>query len=207
VKAYRYGGPAGAYHAKFAVADGERAAICTFNLTRRGFDRTCDFLLETTGRDLAGALEGVFDADAQGASPLRFLTLPEPVVLGPEWARAQIWEWLAGARRSIRLLDPRVSDPGLLRLLSRKQAQGVEVDWLAGAPRLGLAPHGRLTIVDDEMVIAGSCSLEPRALDSRRELAVCSRDPATVETALRFWRRFAGQAQGGGGRAPVRWAA
>jgi phosphatidylserine/phosphatidylglycerophosphate/cardiolipin synthase-like enzyme len=103
-------------------------------------------------------------------------TLPESItrrlIIGPERARLQFTDLLAGAESSIRIIDPKLSDPDLTALLAAKQAAGVAVEILKSR-RLGdLKSHGKLVLVDNRIGAVGSLALAALSLDFRREVAI-----------------------------------
>ena len=101
------------YHAKHMVADGNAALIATQNLTRKCFTRTRDFLLVTHDATIVRTLEQTFRADLDGK--------PAPstdrLIFGPEGSRERIEQLLGSATTSIRILDHKLSDPGVLAIL------------------------------------------------------------------------------------------
>jgi cardiolipin synthase A/B len=177
----------GKYHAKYMVADGRAAIVATQNLTRKCFTRTRDFLLVTQDPAVVGALARTFRADLDGK--------PAPVtarlILGPDASRDRIEQLLAAARTSIRILDHKMSDPGVLAILGDRTRNGVDVVVESGSDKAGKTPHGRLIIIDGVVAVFGSFALTTQSLDSRRELAVVIAEPALVEKLERQFEKAA----------------
>ena len=119
------------------------------------------------------------------------------LIVGPEQARAGFVALVSRATRRIRLIDPKISDPAMLLLLKKREAEGIQLD-IRGRSGLGsLVAHGKLMMIDDEAAAVGSISLSTLALEFRRELAVVTRDRSSLDTLNRFWDSLpAGDAQG-----------
>lgn len=189
----RYADPVVRYHAKYLVADRGPAVVASLNFTRKCFNTTCDFILVSHDSDLVAGVTQLFDADWRAPSS----TLPPPLsdrlIVGPDSARARLSTFLQEARRSIRLIDAKVTDPAMLELLRARQDEGVMVD-LRGEEGLGaLVPHGKLLIIDDSTAVIGSISLTTLAIEFRRELAVVVRDPRTLASLDQFWQSLPGR--------------
>jgi phosphatidylserine/phosphatidylglycerophosphate/cardiolipin synthase-like enzyme len=173
------------YHAKYVVADDGPAVVASLNFTRKCFESTCDFMLVSGDPALASALRGVFDGDWNGGT---FRPAAEDrLIVGPERARAGFVALIGEAARTIRLVDPKISDPAMLLLLKKREAEGIRVD-IRGRSGLGaLVAHGKLLMIDDQAAAIGSISLSTLALEFRRELAVVVRDRASLDILDRFW--------------------
>lgn len=179
VVVHRFAGSASGmkYHAKYAVADDRAALAGTFNLTRKCFRKTRDFLLVTRDAGIVAGLAALFRADALGGT---IQSGGGRLIVGPDHSRERIESLLAGARYSIRILDHKLSDPGILAILRDRRRNGVEVTIQRGAMAGALTPHGRLIVVDRAIAIFGSFALSQKSLDARRELAVAIDDPQLV---------------------------
>jgi phosphatidylserine/phosphatidylglycerophosphate/cardiolipin synthase-like enzyme len=167
------------YHAKYMVADERSALIGTLNLTRKCFRRTRDFLLETSDSDAVSSLVALFRGDMRGAPPPA-AALSRRLIVAPNDARVRIEALLANARRSIRIMDHKLSDPGILAILRDRQRHGVSVEVQQTDPAGTLVPHGRLVVIDSSIAIFGSLALSAKSLDGRRELAVVIQHPELV---------------------------
>jgi phosphatidylserine/phosphatidylglycerophosphate/cardiolipin synthase-like enzyme len=121
--------------------------------------------------------------------------------VGPEHARRALTRLLDQARHSIRIVDPKVTDPAILDLLKTKRAEGVEVTVL-GRQGLGqYVPHGKMLLVDGKIGVLGSLSLSALSLDFRREVAVVVHDRNCLEQMDRVFHRLADRPAPGRARA------
>jgi cardiolipin synthase len=183
----RYSDPVVKYHAKYVVADHGPAVVASLNFTDKCFRTTCDFLLVSTDAELVTGLLRLFDADWDGTAYPSSDLAAGRLIVGPEYARRRFAALLDQATRTIRLIDPKISDPGMLLLLKAKETQGTRVE-IRGRLGLGsLAPHGKLLIIDDDAAVIGSISLSILALEFRRELAVLIRDRHSLDALNQFW--------------------
>ena len=183
----RYGDAVVRYHAKYIVADDGPAVVASLNFTRKCFRSTCDFMLVSSDAALVAALRSVFDADWIGAPYRRANGSAGRLIVGPEDARAGFVALIGQAVRRIRLIDPKISDPAMLLLLRKREAEGIRVD-IRGRSDLGpLVAHGKLLMIDDHAAVIGSISLSALALEFRRELAVVVRDRPSLDVLEGFW--------------------
>ena len=185
-----YENPVMKYHAKYIVADNDRALVTSLNFTRKCFEETCDFLVFTEQPDVILGLQALFENDcASPAAPLPAIT--KRLIIGPEGARRRLTDALANAQNSIRIIDHRVTDPQILGLLHEKQAQGISVQVLGSGPMGGLICHGRMIVVDGKTGIIGSIHLSPPSLDSRREVAIVTEEPNLVAELYDYFENLA----------------
>ena len=183
----RYGDTIVRYHAKYIVADSGPAVVASLNFTRKCFESTCDFMLVSSDQRLVAALQLLFDADWDGVPYQPVEARADRLIVGPEQARAGFVALVDRATRRIRLIDPKISDPAMLLLLKKREAEGIQVD-IRGRSGLGsLLAHGKLLMIDDEAAAIGSISLSTLALEFRRELAVVIHDRSSLDTLNRFW--------------------
>lgn len=177
---HRYADPVVKYHAKYIVADDGPALVASLNLTRKCFSSTVDFVVTTYDPKVVSGLKRLFDADCQksGATPPRGLS--ERLIIGPEDARSRFTALIEGARRSVTLIDPDATDPGMLACLKSKTAEGVEVSLSRRGSFDGLSPHGKLLLIDGTTAVIGSLSLSALSLDFRREVAIVVDDARVV---------------------------
>lgn len=180
------------YHAKYMVADGNAALISTQNLTRKCFTRTRDFLLVTQDLRIVRTLQETFRADLEGKPA----PSTESLIFGPENSREHIEQLLGSATTSIRILDHKLSDPGVLAILRDRAHKGVDVVVENGAGTPGKIPHGRLIIIDGAVAVFGSFALTAQSLDTRRELAVVIQEPALVAKLERQFEKASKKAAG-----------
>jgi cardiolipin synthase len=182
---HRYGDAVVKYHAKYIAADERQALVGSANWTRKCLDETCDFMLTTRDRAVVRALAGLFAADAAGR-PLDAGAMHDRLLVGPEHARDRVEALLRGARRTIDIVDPKLTDPGMQRVLDERRAAGVRVVCHEGKRVGRLEAHGKLIVVDGRTAIVGSLSLSAMHLALRRELAIITTDRAAVDSLNRF---------------------
>jgi hypothetical protein len=111
VGVHRYYRPGIKYHAKYIVADDGPALVASLNLTRKCFRDTCDFLFTTRDRGVVDGLQSLFEADCNPTGASFSACISGRLIVGPERARAGVEGLLLEARRSIRIIDHRISDP------------------------------------------------------------------------------------------------
>ena len=177
---HRYADPVVKYHAKYIVADQGPALVASLNLTRKCFTSTVDFVVTTHDPDVVSGLTRLFDADCGKSEVPLPRGLSKRLIVGPEDARSRFTALLGGARRSIRLIDPGVTDPAIMARLKAKAAEGVQVSLLSHGNLHGMTPHGKLLIIDGATAVIGSVSLSALSLDFRREVAIIVDDPRCV---------------------------
>ncbi|HZO53721.1 MAG TPA: phospholipase D-like domain-containing protein [Bryobacteraceae bacterium] len=181
VRVRRYSRPGIKYHAKYIVADHTVALIASLNLTRKCFRDTCDFVFTTRDPGVVNGLHSLFEADSNPSGISFSECVSSRLVIGPERARAGIGAVLLEARRSIRIIDHRISDPWIVELLQSRRAAGVTVETLEHRALAGLLSHGKLILIDESAAIVGSMALSTPSLDLRRELSVVIRDAACIK--------------------------
>jgi cardiolipin synthase len=188
VKVHHYARTEAKYHAKYIVADASTALVCSLNFTRKCFRRTCDFLTVTSDPEIVSALSAMFQADAGGfEQPAQ--TASDRLILAPEGARSAITGLLMKARKSIRIIDHKLSDPDIVDLLEARRREGVEVEMIGQGMIKGLQPHGKLILIDESVAVFGSIALSRQSLDSRREVGVVIRDAHSVAQLNDFFKR------------------
>lgn len=200
---HRYAGARTKYHAKYVVADDGPALIASLNLTRKCFDKTCDFVVVKPDPAIVSGLLALFEIDSRTPDAELPCDLPDSLVVGPEMARTRFREILASAKNTIRMIDHRVSDPEFVALLRERHAAGVSVQVLGHGAVDGLSSHGKMILVDDTTAVVGSISLSRPALNLRREVAAVLCDPANVTRLKHF---FETHGTPGGGDALNEWS-
>jgi phosphatidylserine/phosphatidylglycerophosphate/cardiolipin synthase-like enzyme len=92
------------------------------------------------------------------------------------------------ARRSIGILDHKLSDPDLVALLRERRGHGIAVSVVGRQPLGGLVPHGKMVIIDESRAILGSMSMSALSLDFRREVSVVIETPRIVRELTLYYR-------------------
>lgn len=186
----QYHGPWTKYHAKYIIVDGRTAAVCTANLTRKCFERTCDFVWLSEDPDLVSSLTQLFEFD-MNTPDLEPPVLSRQLIIGPEQSRERMSAFVGRARKDLRIIDHKVTHPDLLLSIGQRIQAGVRVRILGRDEVGGLVSHGKLMIVDDELAIIGSASLSRPGLDIRREVSVVIQDRARVAELTELFDRLA----------------
>lgn len=184
----RHGLRATKHHAKYIVVDQGPLMVASFNLTRKCFSDTCDFAVMTWDPAAVADAWRLFDADLS-RRPLPAAAARSRLVIGPDWASSAVRELLASARRSIRIIDHKLDDPRVVRLLRRKARDGVHVEHLGHRVVHGLTAHGKVTLVDARVALVGSLALSAASLSLRREVALLVHDAPAVRRLERFFAR------------------
>jgi cardiolipin synthase len=183
---HAYADPVVKYHAKYIIADEQRAAIASFNFTRKCFERTCDVLVISSDPAVVAGLCELMKADCE-QRPVNGTITPR-LVIGPDTARRQYTRLITDAQSSIRLIDAKLSDPEMLALLKARRAAGLTVQ-VFGAKRLGaLKSHGKILLIDDRLAVVGGLALAALSLDFRREVAIVVDEPAPVADIVELFR-------------------
>lgn len=183
---HAYTDPVVKYHAKYLVVDDGPALVASLNFTRKCFARTCDAMVITHDPEVVAGLRALMDADRAGR-PVPD-TLSDRLILGPERARRQITALVEQARSSIQLIDAKLSDPGLMNLLSARRAEGLSVQIMGDRRLSGLKSHGKVMLIDGARAVVGSLALTALSLDFRREVAIAIDEPAAVAEIDRLFR-------------------
>jgi phosphatidylserine/phosphatidylglycerophosphate/cardiolipin synthase-like enzyme len=193
------------YHAKYLVADERLAIVTTLNLTTRCFERTCDFTLVTHDAAVVSGLCELFAADCDGRPARLTAAQRERLIVGPDHQpRERFAALVRAARRSVRIMDAKLTVAPLVRLLEERARLGVAVERARRRDVRPLRRHGKLLIVDGEAAAIGSFAMSPRGLEQRRELAVVTRDPRVIAALETFWRVAVSRAGGTSDTAGIR---
>src|SRR5205085_3236693 len=91
---HRYAGARSKYHAKYIVADEGPALVASLNLTRKCFDKTCDFIVVTCEPGIVSGLIRLFENDCGDPDSPLPPDLTDDLIVGPELARTRFLEML-----------------------------------------------------------------------------------------------------------------
>lgn len=183
----RHGPRATKHHAKYMVADSGPLLVASFNLTRKCLTRTCDFAVVTWEPAAVMDAWRLFDADLARRRLPEVAAAHTRLVVGPEWAGASVRALLRQASRRIAIIDHKLDDPRVRRILAKKRRDGVEVVHHASRAVGGLDAHGKLVIVDRRVALVGSLALSATSLGLRRELSLLVEAPAAVRRLEAFF--------------------
>jgi phosphatidylserine/phosphatidylglycerophosphate/cardiolipin synthase-like enzyme len=177
------------YHAKYLVADERVAVVTSLNYTAKCFTRTCDFLLVTRDPAVVSGLTTLFAADWSAEPAVLTAAQRERLIVGPDHdPRARFASLMLEARHCVRLLDTKLTDRAISRVLDDCRQAGLTVEIARRRSLRPLRAHGKLLLIDDRAAVIGSLALSPASLDRRRELALVVRDLRLVATLDAFWR-------------------
>lgn len=189
----RHGARATKHHAKYIVADHGPLLVASFNLTRRCFRATCDFAVVTADSAAVTDAWRLFDADLARRPLPPAAGRRSRLVVAPEWASRVVQDLIGGARKRIAIIDHKLDDPRITRLLAGKAREGVRVDHVATRVVDGRDAHGKLTIVDGRVALVGSLALSATSLELRRELALIVDDAVAVRRLEQYFAQVAGR--------------
>jgi phosphatidylserine/phosphatidylglycerophosphate/cardiolipin synthase-like enzyme len=182
---HSYTDPVVKYHAKYVVADDGPAIVASLNFTKKCFKKTCDALVVTHDAAVVAGLRQLWTADRDRLPMPANIT--DRLIVGPERARRQFTALIESARSSIRLIDPKLSDPDLVSLLNAKRAAGMTVEVFAAKQLDDLKSHGKIMLIDDRIAVVGSMALAALSLDFRREVAIVVTDAPAVAAAIELF--------------------
>jgi cardiolipin synthase len=172
------------YHGKFMIVDGSVLYLLGFNFARMDL-RSRSFGLVVRNPGIVREASRLFKADSTRqaySAPVKNL------LVSPVNAREELAQFIAGAKKSLCIYDPEISDAPMIKLLEERAEAGLDVRIIGGVPRRksllktrSLKPmrlHVRLILRDDERGFLGSQSLRAAELDRRREVGLLFRDSA-----------------------------
>lgn len=174
------------YHGKLLVVDNRIVHVMLYNYTALDA-RSRSFAIVARNRALVAEAVRLFEADCarQPVSPAA-----RQLVISPDNARTVLTAFIRGARKTLQIYDPKVSDPAMLRLIEERANRGVDVRILGSVSKrgkrlrveklAGTRLHARAIIRDGRQAFLGSQSLRAAELDSRREIGLIVREAAIV---------------------------
>jgi phosphatidylserine/phosphatidylglycerophosphate/cardiolipin synthase-like enzyme len=175
------------YHNKMMVVDRREFYLLTFNYTFLDIHHSRSLGIITDEREVVEEAARLFAADAERRP---YQPGHPRLIVSPESARAQISDFIRGARRQLLIYDGKLNDARILLLLQDRARAGVEVKIIGATDRRakGLAVqtmpllhlHAQAIIRDGEELFLGSQSLRKAELDERREVGMLIRDPEAV---------------------------
>ena len=179
------------YHAKMLIIDREELHVYGFNFAALDI-KSRSFGVTARDRKVVQEALRLFEADA-----LRQEFEPSPdssLVVSPDNAREQLALFLKRAKKSLVIWDPKVSDPGMIRILCQRAKAGVDVRVLGKVTKrggdlrvqkmAGTRLHVRAIVRDGEELFLGSQSLRALELDGRREVGLFCREAKVVKAVV-----------------------
>lgn len=182
------------YHGKYMVIDRRVLYLLSFNLTHHDIDFKRGFGLITENKELVEEAIKVFEADVQrkpyeAGSP--------KLIVSPVNARKELSAFIEGTQKELLIYDPKISDPGIVKLLEARLKEGVDIRIIGSVTKKSSklsarAPgemqlHTRTMIRDHKIAFIGSQSIRTMELDGRREVgAIVDDAPAVKRLAAVF---------------------
>jgi phosphatidylserine/phosphatidylglycerophosphate/cardiolipin synthase-like enzyme len=175
------------YHGKMMIVDGRFLHAYGFNFTALDIAKSRSFGVITKNKKLVAEAVKLFEADFERQP---YASGYERLVVSPDNARDRLTKFIRGARKQLLIYDPKVSDDGMLRILTERIKEGVEVKilgrveakWGIKHERFpGKRLHVRAIIRDGERAFVGSQSLRRLELEKRREIGVVVTDKSVVD--------------------------
>lgn len=170
------------YHSKFMIIDSRELWVLAFNFTVLDMEHSRSFAVVTRDSALVAEAVKLFEADSQ-RKPYE-AKHPEFVV-SPVNARAELSSFIRNAEKQILIYDPKVAEPGIIRLLEERSRAGLDVriigkvvhgTKLASRDLVPMRLHTRSILRDGNWVFVGSQSLRAAELEVRREVGVIFKD-------------------------------
>jgi phosphatidylserine/phosphatidylglycerophosphate/cardiolipin synthase-like enzyme len=198
------------------VVDGRIGFVESLNWEPKDLTETRDYAVITTHDLEAREMVACFDADWDHVD---FAPHPESrLIWCPDNGRPRVAAFIDGAKESLWVQNERYQDMVIIERLVRAAVRGVKVHILTKPPHTlkadklvegvgglrilqdvgakvhtlkHLKLHAKMMLADGKRAIVGSINLAPGSFDGRRELAIETDDPGTVqrllETAQRDW--------------------
>jgi cardiolipin synthase A/B len=175
------------YHNKIMIIDRKRLYVLGFNYTVADVNKSRSFGVITKKPELVREALKVFEADSLRKP---YTAGPKTFLVSPLNARERLTAFLKGARKSLMIYDPKLTDPTMIRILHQRRAAGVSVRILGKlgkrgsgllAEKLpGMRLHVRAIVRDEAFGFVGSQGLRKLELDARREVGLITNDRKVV---------------------------
>jgi len=181
------------YHGKMTIVDGKILHVYGFNFTALDMAKSRSFGVITKNKKLVAEAIKLFEADFDRQP---YTSGYERFIVSPDNARERLAKFLSGARRQLLIYDPKVSDDVMLKILTERMADGVDVKiigkveakWgIKGEKCPEKRLHVRAIIRDGRRAFLGSQSLRRLELEKRRELGVIITDGSVVRQMQRVF--------------------
>jgi cardiolipin synthase len=191
------------YHGKMMILDRRIMHIYGFNFTGLDMQRSRSFGIVTKNRKLVKEAAKLFDADFERQP---YKAGYERLIVSPVNARERLAAFIKGARRQLLVYDPQLSDDAMLRLLTQKIADGVDVriigkvesKWHVKSEKYpGRRLHVRAIIRDGQRAFLGSQSLRRLELEKRREIGLIITDGSVIRELISIFETDWAQTESG----------
>ena len=175
------------YHDKLLIIDRRQLFVLSFNFTHLDIDHSRGFGIVTKKGKLVREALKLLKADTDRTP---YAAGPDTFVVSPVNARKQLLALINRATKELLVYDPKIADMEMLRALSERAKQGVDVRVIGTIgrqnarvkvrPLSGFRLHTRTIVCDGREAFVGSQSLRKAELDSRREVGVIVRNSKVV---------------------------
>jgi cardiolipin synthase A/B len=181
------------YHGKMMIVDGRLLHVYGFNFTGLDIESSRSFGVITKNKKLVAEAMKLFAADFDRQP---YVPGYERFIVSPENSRERLAAFLKGARKQLLIYDPKVSDDAMLKIITERIADGVDVrvigkveaKWNVKSEKYpGRRLHIRAIIRDRERAFIGSQSLRRLELEKRREVGVIVTDESVVRQMLKVF--------------------
>jgi len=183
------------YHGKMMILDGRVMHVYGFNFTGLDIQKSRSFGVVTKNPKLIKEGLKLFEADFERQS---YVPGNDRFVVSPENARDRLCNFIKGARRQLLIYDPHLSDDAMLRLITERVKDDVDVKILGKVEAKWDVPwekypgkrlHIRAFVRDGKRAFVGSQSLRRLELEKRREIGVIITDESVVREIQAIFER------------------
>lgn len=175
------------YHDKLLVIDRRVLYMLSFNFTHLDVDHSRGFGVVTRKKKLVKEALKLIAADNDRVPYRAGL---DSFIVSPVNARKQLLALIQRAKKELLVYDPKVADVEMLRALSERVKEGVDVRLIGAVGRRrhalnvrplgGIRLHTRTIVCDRREAFVGSQSLRKAELDARREVGLIVTDSTVV---------------------------
>lgn len=175
------------YHGKMFIVDGKELHLLAFNYTHMDITLSRSFAAVIKDADVVAEAQRLFECDTKR---LPYTSENDRLIVSPVNARERLAAFIRAGKKQLLVYEMKLSDPEMLRLLSEKQAAGVDVRIISRGPiKIGTLPvrippmrlHVRGMIRDGHDAFLGSMSMRRLELGARREVGVLFHDTKAVK--------------------------
>ena len=183
------------YHGKLMIVDGRILHVYGFNFTSLDIGKSRSFGVITRNRRLVQEAVKLFAADFDRQP---YTSGFPRLIVSPDNSRPRLADFLKGARRQLLIYDPGLTDDAMLRIITAKIKEGVDVKIIGKVEAKWRIPwerypgkrlHVRAIVRDGQRAFVGSQSLRKLELEKRREVGVVVTDQKVVEGIMNVFAR------------------
>jgi cardiolipin synthase A/B len=183
------------YHGKLMIVDGRILHVYGFNFTTLDIGRSRSFGVVTRNRRLVQEAMKLFAADFDRQP---YASGFPRLIVSPDNSRERLSAFLKATRRQLLIYDPGLTDDAMLRIITAKIKEGVDVKIIGKVEAKWHIPwerypgkrlHVRAIVRDGLRAFVGSQSLRKLELEKRREVGVVVTDRKVVEGIMNVFAR------------------